>query len=175
MSRFFLTDAPALQPGVCWITKTGKGPFVDTGIDLSKNVVDRGRMYLSVDVIREMAQLAGLFDEKTPVSVELHDKEMYDKGYNDAIKEINSDAINHFVSHVSRNTVGAAGVAALVEPASTHTAAGAAIAGVEDATAGTPEVDKDIDGVERKSASTGGVKRPASVSTNSSDESNFRL
>ena len=175
MSRFFLTDAPALSPGVCWITKTGKGPFVDTGIDLSKTVVDRGRMYLSVDVIREMAQLAGLFDEKKPVSVELHDKEVYDRGYNDAIKEINKDAINHFVEHVSRNTVGINGNAALVEPTITHTAAGAAVPSVEDAAAGTPQVDKDADGPKRKSASTGSVKRPSSVSTNSSDESNFRL
>ena len=175
MSRFFLTDAPALSPGVCWITRTGKGPFVDTGIDLSKNVVDRGRMYLSVDVIREMAQLAGLFNEGKPVSVKLHDKEVYDRGYNDAIKEINTDAINHFVEHVSRNTVGINGNAALVEPTITHTAAGAAVPSVEDTTAGTPQVDKDADGPKRKSASTGSVKRPASVSTNSSDESNFRL
>ena len=175
MSRFFLTDAPALSPGVCWITKTGKGPFVDTGIDLSKTVVDRGRMYLSVDVIREMAQLAGLFNEGKPISVELHDKEVYDRGYNDAIKEINKDAINHFVEHVSRNTVGINGNAALVEPTITHTAAGAAIASVKDAAAGTPQVDKDTDGPKRKSASTSSVKRPASVPTNSSDESEFRL
>ena len=175
MSRFFLTDAPALSPGVCWITRTGKGPFVDTGIDLSKNVVDRGRMYLSVDVIREMAQLAGLFNEGKPVSVELHDKEVYDRGYNDAIKEINKDAINHFVEHVSRNTIGINGNAALVEPTITHTAAGAAVPSVEDATTGTPQDDSSIDEVERKSASTGSVKRPSSVSTNSSDESNFRL
>jgi len=122
-----------------------------------------------------MAQLAGLFDEEKPVSVKLHDKQMYDKGYNDAIKEINSDAINHFVSHVSRNVVGSAGVAALVEPASTHTAAGAAVAGVENSAAGAPEIDKDADGPERKSASTSRFKRPSRVSTNSSDESNFRL
>ncbi len=175
MSRFFLTDAPALQPGVCWITRTGKGPFVDTGIDLSKTVVDRGRMYLSVDVIREMAQLAGLFDEEKPVSVELYDKEVYDRGYNDAMKEINKDAINHFVEHVSRNTVGVNGNAALVESAVADTDARPPLAVAEDTTAGTPEVDKDSDGPERKSAGTGSVKRPASVSTNSSDESNFRL
>ena len=175
MSRFFLTDAPALQPGVCWITRTGKGPFVDTGIDLSKTVVDRGRMYLSVDVIREMAQLAGLFDEEKPVSVELYDKEVYDRGYNDAMKEINKDAINHFVEHVSRNTVGVNGNAALVESAVADTDARPPLSVAEDTAAGTPEVDKDSDGPERKSAGTGSVKRPASVPTNSSDESNFRL
>jgi hypothetical protein len=75
MTRFFLTDAPSISPGVCWITKTGVGPFIDTGIDLSKNVVDRGRMYISVDALREMAQVAGLFGETAPVSVELKKKE----------------------------------------------------------------------------------------------------
>jgi hypothetical protein len=175
MTRFFLTDAPSMSPGVCWITKTGVGPFIDTGIDLSLHVVDRGRMYISVDAIREMAQIAGLFDEKEPVSVELKKKEWYDRGYQDALKETNKDAINHFIEHVSRNTVGAAGVAILGAPENSVTAAGAAVVEPSGTDAGEPEDSASVSKVERKSASTGRVKRPVGVSTNSSDESNFRL
>jgi hypothetical protein len=175
MTRFFLTDAPAMSPGVCWITKSGVGPFIDTGIDLSMHVVDRGRMYISVDVIREMAQIAGLFDETTPVSVELRKKELYDLGYNDALKEMNKDVISNFVGHLSRNFVGSAGVATVVAPEIHHTAAGAAVPDSANADAGTQQDSADADKAKRKSSSTGSVKRSASVSTNSSDDANFRL
>jgi hypothetical protein len=175
MSRFFLTDAPAMSPGVCWITKTGVGPFIDTGVDLSLHVIDRGRMYISVDAIREMAQIAGLFDETAPVSVELRRKEFYDQGYKDALEEMNKDVISNFVGHLSRNFVGSAGVAAVVAPEINHTAAGAAVPDSANADAGTQQDSADAGKAKRKSASTSSVKRPASVSTNSSDESNFRL
>jgi hypothetical protein len=175
MSRFFLTDAPALAPGVCWITKSGVGPFIDTGIDLSKNVIDRGRMYISVDALREMAQIAGLFDETAPVSVELRKKELYDLGYNDALKEMNKDVISNFVERIVGNAVSSAGVATAVAPESNHTAAGAAVTDSASADAGEQQDSASVGKTERKSASTGSVKRPASVSTNPSDESNFRL
>jgi len=164
-----------MSPGVCWITKTGVGPFIDTGVDLSLHVVDRGRMYISVDALREMAQIAGLFDEKEPVSVELKKKEWYDKGYQDASKEINKDAIDNFIQHVSRNAVGAAGVAVLGSPQNNVTAAGAAVSEPAGIDAGKPEDSAGVSRPERKGSSTNSVKRPASVSTNSSDESNFRL
>jgi len=175
MTRFFLTDAPAMSPGVCWITKSGVGPFIDTGVDLSLHVIDRGRMYLSVDVIREMAQLAGLFDEKEPVSVELKKKEWYNRGYQDALEETNKDVINHFIERVVSHSVNTAGAATLVEPESNHTAAGAAVADSANADAGKSQDGADAGKTERKSSSTRSVKRPAGVSTNSSDESNFRL
>jgi len=73
-SRFSVTDAPSNSPGVCYITRTSVGPFIDTGVDMSTQVIDRGRLYLAVDVIREMAQLAGLFEEERPVTVELLEK-----------------------------------------------------------------------------------------------------
>lgn len=175
MTRFFLTDAPTMSPGVCWITKSGVGPFIDTGVDLSLHVVDRGRIYLSVDAIREMAQIAGLFDENEPVSVDLKKKEWYNQGYNAALEEMNKDVIDNFIGHLSRNTVGVAGVAALVEPAGHHTTAGAAVPSPEDATAGTQQDSADTGEVERKSSGSRSVKRSASVSTNSSDDANFRL
>jgi hypothetical protein len=175
MSRFFLTDAPAMSPGVCWITKTGVGPFIDTGVDLSLHVVDRGRIYISVDAIREMAQIAGLFDETAPVSVELRKKEIYDQGYKDALEEMNKDVINNFVERVVSNSALAAGAATSVAPESTHTTAGAAVADVANANAGAQQDSADADKAKRKSSSTGSVKRSASVSTNSSDDANFRL
>lgn len=175
MTRFFLTDAPALAPGVCWITKTGVGPFIDTGIDLSRNVIDRGRMYISVDALREMAQVAGLFEETAPVSVELRKKEFYDQGYKDALEEMNKDVISNFVERVVSNSALASGVATPVGAESHHTAAGAAVADSASANAGEQQNSADAGKAKRKSSSTGSVKRPVGVSTNSSDESNFRL
>lgn len=175
MSRFFLTDAPALAPGVCWITKSGIGPFIDTGIDLSKNVIDRGRMYISVDALREMAQIAGLFGEEQPVSVELRKKEFYDQGYKDALEEMNKDVINNFVKRVVSNSAFAAGAATPVGAESHHTVVGAAVTDSASANAGEQQDSADVGKAKRKSSSTGSVKRPVGVSTNSSDESNFRL
>ncbi len=175
MTRFFLTDAPAMSPGVCWITKSGVGPFIDTGIDLSMHVVDRGRMYISVDALREMAQIAGLFDETTPVSVELRKKELYDLGYNDALKEMNQDVISNFVERIVSNAANSAGAATAVAPEVHHTAAGAAVTDAPSADAGKQQDSASAGETERKSTSTRSVKRPASVSTNSSDDANFRL
>ena len=175
MSRFFLTDAPALSPGVCWITRTSKGPFIDTGVDLSKNVIDRGRIYLSVEVLREMAQLAGLFEEGEPKTAALKRKQWYEEGYNQAIKELKSDVIDNFVERVLIDSVDTNGAAVSMESEGHLTAAGAAVPDPANATAGTPEDDSVVDEVEREGASTSRFKRPTRVSTNSSDESNFRL
>lgn len=175
MSRFFLTDAPALAPGVCWITKTGVGPFIDTGVDLSLQVIDRGRIYIAVDTLREMARVAGLFDEETPASVELRKKEFYDQGYKDALEEMNKDVISNFVERVVSNPAFTAGGAAVVAPEIDNTAAGAAVPDSASADVGTPEDGADSDKVERESSSPRSVKRSARVSTNSSDDANFRL
>jgi len=175
MSRFFLTDAPALAPGVCWITKTGVGPFIDTGVDLSLQVIDRGRIYIAVDTLREMARVAGLFEEEAPASVELRKKEFYDQGYKDALEEMNKDVISNFVERVVSNPAFNAGGAAVVAPEIDHTAAGAAVTDSASADVGTPEDGADSDEMEREGSSPRSVKRPARVSTNSSDDANFRL
>jgi len=175
MSRFFLTDAPAMAPGVCWITKSGVGPFIDTNIDLSLHVVDRGRLYISVDAVREMAQLAGLFGETEPISVEMRKKEFYDQGYKDALEEMNKDVISNFVERVVSNSALTAGAATALAPESNHTTAGAAVPDVADADAGAQQDSADTGEAERKGSGTGSVKRSASVSTNSSDDANFRL
>jgi len=175
MSRFFLTDAPTMAPGVCWITKSGVGPFIDTGVDLSLHVVDRGRIYISVDAVREMAQLAGLFGETEPISVEMRKKEFYDLGYKDALEEMNKDVISNFVERVVSNSALSHGAATPMAPEISHTAAGAAIPDSASANAGAQQDGADAGKTERKSSSARSVKRPVGVSTNSSDESNFRL
>jgi hypothetical protein len=56
--RWSMVDAPTLQPAVDFVTKSPNGPFLDTGINVIPEM--RGRVYLSVDTIREMAEIAGL-------------------------------------------------------------------------------------------------------------------
>jgi hypothetical protein len=174
-SRFNVVQAPPQQPGHCWITHTAVGPFVDTGVDVSVGKIDRGRMYISISVLREMAQIAGLFEEKEPASVELRKKEWFDKGYQQAMEEVSNDVVSRFIEHASRNLVGVTGNTAMVESASSFASAGAAIPSVEDSTAGTSEGVEDNGGSELESASTGSFERPVGVSTNSSDDSQYRL
>jgi hypothetical protein len=160
---------------VCWITKTSKGPFIDTGVDLSKTVVDRGRIYLSVDVIREMAQLAGLFEEGEPQTAGLKKKQWYEEGYNAAVKELQNDVVNNFVERVISNTALTAGAAISPAPES---------GGQIDAEPGTIDegpiadalqVNTDSDKPERKGAGVSRFKRPTRVPAGSSDESTYRL
>lgn len=81
-SRFKVVETPALMPGECWLTKTSVGPFVDTGVDVPFE--RRGRVYLSVPAVREMAFEAGLFEGLVPAE---RVEEAYRNGYEDAMKE----------------------------------------------------------------------------------------
>ena len=83
--RWMLVDAPALQPGVDFITKSPNGPFIDTGLDVKFE--QRGRMYLSVETIREMAQVAGLLEAKSAREKRLYDIETFQKGYEQGLRE----------------------------------------------------------------------------------------
>lgn len=90
-ARFGVTDAPALLPGCDWITKSSVGPFIDTKVDLGKGVIDRGRIYLSFDTIKEMAQLLGIIESPYSRNQEAYEEEIrlkaYTKGYADGLKE----------------------------------------------------------------------------------------
>jgi len=83
--RWKLTDAPTLQPAVDFITKTPNGPFIDTGFDVPFEL--RGRVYLSVETIKEMAQVAGLLENKNAQELNLHDKAMYERGYERGLRD----------------------------------------------------------------------------------------
>lgn len=174
-SRFTLTEGPAQQPGHCWITRTSIGPFIDTGVDVSVGKIDRGRMYISIDALREMAQVAGLFDEEPPVTAELARKEWFNKGYQQAMEEMSNDAVSRFIEHTVRNSVGIAGNAAMVESTSHLASVGAAVPSVADHATGTPEGVESDGGLEWESSSVGSVERPVGVSTNSSDDDQYRL
>lgn len=163
-SRFSVTEVPLLDPGHCWISKTAEGPFIDTGVDVGRMYIERGRIYLSFDVIREMARVAGILDEGKPASVELKEQEWYDKGYSDALKENYGDLLTRLADRVGPSILDAASVAGAVEAKADSGPSGESLEGTEDA-----------GNAERKVASTGSRKRPSSVSTNTGDESAYRL
>jgi hypothetical protein len=83
--RWVLTNAPTLQPAVDFITKSPVGPFIDTGFNVPFEL--RGRVYLSVETIREMAQVAGLLESYNAQEKNLHDMGYYNKGYEAGLKE----------------------------------------------------------------------------------------
>lgn len=78
-----MIDVAMLSPGHCWVTRTPNGPFIDTGIEVAFG--QRGRMYLSMDALREMADVAGLL--APTVDEEEVFKRGYDQGYDEAVKE----------------------------------------------------------------------------------------
>ena len=163
-SRFKVIDTPILAPGNCWISKTTDGPFIDTGVDVGRMHIERGRIYLSFEVLREMAREAGIIGEGKAVSAELKEKEWYDKGYSDAIKENYGNLLTQLADRVGPSILDAIDSARTAE---------------EEADSGTPagavEADENVGEPERKVASTGSRKRPARVSADSGDESAYRL
>lgn len=82
-SRYTVIDTAALPPGACWISKNPQGPMIDTGVDILFN--ERGRLYLSVESIKEMARVAGLFDKTD--EQELEDHAIWNAGYAAGVKE----------------------------------------------------------------------------------------
>lgn len=83
--RWALVDAPTLQPAEDFITKSPNGPFIDTGVNVTFEM--RGRIYLSVETIKEMAEIAGLLENKNAEQKVLHDTATYNRGYEDGLKE----------------------------------------------------------------------------------------
>ena len=65
-SPYTKVAAPALAPGDDYITRSLKGPFIDTGLQIKPGQARHGRVYLSIDTVREMAQILGLFDGLVP-------------------------------------------------------------------------------------------------------------
>ena len=83
--RWAVVDAPALQPAVDFITKSPNGPFIDTGLNVTFEM--RGRVYLSVETIKEMAEVAGLLENKNAQEKNMHDEGNYNRGYEAGLKE----------------------------------------------------------------------------------------
>lgn len=83
--RWAVVDAPALQPAVDFITKSPNGPFIDTGLNVTFEM--RGRVYLSVETIKEMAEIAGLLESRNAQEKNLYDEGNYNRGYEAGLKE----------------------------------------------------------------------------------------
>lgn len=84
-SRFKVTDAPTLAPGTDYVTGTGVGPFIDTGRDIRDQAGrNLGRLYLSKDTVREMAQELGLLGGPAGATAQMA---AYNKGKLDALQE----------------------------------------------------------------------------------------
>ena len=83
-SRFTLMPVATEAPGVCWVSKSPNGPLIDTGVSILFN--ERGRLYLGLDTLRDMAKIAGLFDE-FEFNRDERDAEMFHKGYVAGVKE----------------------------------------------------------------------------------------
>ncbi len=164
VSRYKVVDVPVLAPGKCWVSKTTEGPFIDTGIDIGRMNIERGRLYLSVETIREMARTAGVLGEGPSVNAQLYAQEQFDKGYAEALKENYGDLIRNLSERVA---------AGFLDPV------GAAGTGEAEISSAAPVAehgdDENAGGVERQVANTGSRKRPSSVSTNTGDDAAFRL
>lgn len=163
-SRFSVTDTAILNPGNCWITKNAEGPFIDTGVDVGRMNIERGRIYLSVEVLREMAREAGILDEGKSASVELKEKEWYNKGYSDALKENYGDVLHTLTDRLAAGKLD-----------NDVSAGSGASAVAEKSAGGTHEASEVASESERKVSSTGSSKRPSRVSADTSDESAYRL
>lgn len=81
--KYQLLDSLPAAPGHCWLTKAIDGPFLDTGVDIKFN--ERGRFYVAVEAVREMAQAAGLFDGLEPVDPD-RDSRLLQQGYEQGVE-----------------------------------------------------------------------------------------
>ena len=97
--RWVLTDAPTLQPAVDFITKSPNGPFIDTGFNVTFE--QRGRIYLSVETVKEMAEIAGLLDNKKAQELSLHELEIENRGYERGLKD-SEELVGKLTSIISR-------------------------------------------------------------------------
>lgn len=96
--RFHLVGEAIQAPGVCWVTKTEKGPFIDTGLSIAFG--EFGRLYLSVEVVREMALVAGVIGGELSVPAQMRSQENYQRGYDLATKENISGNLRELVDRL---------------------------------------------------------------------------
>lgn len=121
--RWQMTNAPTLLPAVDMFTRSANGPFLDTGLNLT--VESKGRVYISVETLREMAEIAGILETKNEEQKKLHDLENYNRGYADGLKEGKEldERLLAIASRISNHSVGA-GLADLVADEKPAKAAG---------------------------------------------------
>jgi hypothetical protein len=163
-SRYSVTDTAILAPGHCWVSKNSEGPFIDTTVDVGRMFIERGRIYLAFDVIREMASVAGILNEGKSASVELKEQEWYNRGYSDALKENYGTVLHTLVDRIASSEL------------DNDVLAGDGTSEIVEESAGrADEASQDASDAERKSSSASSRRRPARVSADSGDESSYRL
>lgn len=104
--RYHIVEAPILAPGHDWVTKSADGPLIDTGVDIA--FAATGRLYLSIETIRQMADVAGLFDSLVSKSetdeTEVAREEGYGRGLKEAIVERLHDSLTELVGILAAAT-----------------------------------------------------------------------
>lgn len=167
--RFSVTETPVLAPGQCWVTKSTVGPFVDTGVDVQ--FAERGRLYLTIDAVREMALAAGLFDAYE-AQVEAAEVDGYNRGYTEAVRENYGDALGTAVDRLAF-VVGQLGLVASESRAEASEGDAGADGGVLAGEAGpgdeSPEDALGAGDTKPSSAKPSRRKGPAGVSANRGD------
>lgn len=172
--RWAVVDAPALQPAVDFITKSPNGPFIDTGLNVTFEM--RGRVYLSVETVKEMAEIAGLLENKNAQEKVLHDTATYNRGYEDGLKEGN-ELLGKLTAAVER--LSPAGLSALVidvEAAEDNEADAGDESGKSDSNSGNVQgtsTRKRKSG--GKAVATAGVEGPDDIPSVSDDDAIFKL
>lgn len=109
---FALVTHPELAPAVDFLTRTGEGPFVDTGLDVWVRPVPGGalireRVYLSVHNIAQLADIAG--SVQTASGRTLHEEKLIAQGKVEALKEGLGDRITALAADL-RSLARAAGL-----------------------------------------------------------------
>lgn len=107
MSRgdFKLVTHPEHQPAVDFLTRSGEGPFVDTGLDVFVRTMPgtapvKERVYLSVPTINQLARLVGVV--QTPAEAALHEKKLIAQGKVESLKEGTRERLVSLASDLHR-------------------------------------------------------------------------
>ena len=161
-----------MAPGNDLVTGSTVGPFIDTAYDVPFGL--RGRVYLSVETIEEMARVAGLFDspdKKTKALIEA----AYGRGHDNAVRESLGGDLRNIHDRLAVVADWLGSLATVVEPAPDQ----AVIGTIEPATPDPkPVVELSTARATRSSGQGNGAsrnRRPAGVSVSTGDEPGFRI
>jgi hypothetical protein len=171
--KYQLVENLISSPGHCWISKVSEGQFIDTGMSILFN--EKGRLYISVSELKEMANVAGLFDglqKKDPN----RDNTMRSIGYAEGIKE--NGSIN---STINRLNDSAGRIVSILSSSDVSTSkeqpedAGVFVTGgsVERSGADKPTEELSVDS--GQSGSSSGNKRSSRFPADTSNANPFRI
>lgn len=172
--RWAVVDAPTLQPAVDFITKSPNGPFIDTGLNVTFEM--RGRVYLSLETIKEMAEIAGLLDNKNAQELSLHELEIANEAYARGLKD-SEELVGKLSSIINRMSPAFSDAVATSVEAAVELASSAGIeSGKSDGdfsdVQGTPARKRKSGG---KTVATAGVEGPDDIPSVSDDDAIFKL